>query len=200
MNHRGHLIAVPCLAICVMPIIGCEQIDVERMIEQPSYRAYEASEHFEDGMVMRRPPAGTISRDRLLGPTVLTQGLLEGDYVDQIPIAVTEALLSRGADQYRVFCAPCHGHTGNGVTQVSENMSLRPPPVIVTPPVSEYPPGRVYRTVQNGFGLMPAYDTALSVPDRWAVVAYVEALALSQRVELTELPPEVQEEARSWLR
>ena len=47
---------------------------------------------------------------------------------------------------------------------------------------------------------MPTYAEELDVLDRWAVVAYVEVLQLSQGVELQALPPRTREEAQSWLK
>ncbi len=37
-------------------------------------------------------------------------------YVDRIPIPVTEALLARGAERFSIYCAVCHGYTGDGAT------------------------------------------------------------------------------------
>ena len=42
------------------------------------------------------------------------------------------------------------------------------------------PLGHYYQVVANGFGLMPGYGAELSVEERWAVVAYVAALQMSQ--------------------
>jgi hypothetical protein len=47
--------------------------------------------------------------------------------------------------------------------------------------------------ITNGFGLMNSYATQLSVDDRWAVVAYVRALQLSQHAALDQVPPEARE-------
>jgi hypothetical protein len=51
-----------------------------------------------------------------------------------------------------------------------------------------------------GYGLMPGYATQLPVPDRWATVAYLQALQLSQNAHLDDLPPALREEAEKALR
>ena len=53
------------------------------------------------------------------------------------------------------------------------------------------PDGYLYQVITRGFGLMPSYSAELTVEERWAVVAYLRALQLSQRVRLAEAPPEV---------
>lgn len=179
---------------------GCQRIDFERMTEQSSYRPYEGSPRFEDGMAMRRPPPGTISRSERLGPPGLVEGRKDGDYVRSIPVELSRGTLERGQNRFRIFCAACHGARGDGVSQVAENMALRKPRSLHEEEVRAYPPGRIYDVITRGYGLMPAYDDKLDVEDRWAVVAYVQALQLSQYVKLSELPANVKEEAEPWLR
>jgi hypothetical protein len=42
----------------------------------------------------------------------------------------------------------------------------------------------------NGFGVMPSYRTMIPPSDRWAIVAYIRALQLSQNAMIDEIPPE----------
>ena len=67
-------------------------------------------------------------------------------------------------------------------------MELRKPPSLLAPPVTTFPPGRLYQVVALGYGLMPAYASELPVRDRWATVAYLRALQLSQAIPVGELP------------
>jgi len=175
-------------------------VDLERMIHQFRYEPYESSRFFTDGKIMRDPPRGTIHRDQVIGPPELVTGLEEGGYLSYIPIQVDRALLTRGENRYRIFCATCHGELGNGVSQVAENMRLRPPPSLHEPRLRNYPAGRLYRVIEQGYGLMPNYQEELAIRDRWAVVAFVQALQLSQNIELAALSPELRKEAESWLR
>jgi len=43
--------------------------------------------------------------------------------------------------------------------------------------------------IELGYGLMPEYASMLDADDRWAVVAYVGALQLSQAAPVAELSP-----------
>lgn len=187
----------PAVLACLSALgsLGCEGVlpepDFERMIHQRGYRPFEASAQFPDGRVMQPPPEGTVARGEPLGPAPLTRGLTPaGQYAAEIPVPLTRARLERGRDRYDVFCAACHGVRGDGVSMVAANMSLRRPPSLIDPPVTSFPPGRVFQVISLGYGLMPAYDIHLDVADRWAVVAYLRALQRSQSVSLAALPPD----------
>ncbi len=185
------------LAVCLvaMAAAGCEGVlpepDFERMQHQRGYRPYGRSVQFEDGRVMRPPPLGTVPRGQVLGKPALTQGVLRsGAYATEIPIPVTRAVLERGRDRFDIYCAACHGVRGDGDSMVATNMTLRRPPSLLEEPVPSFPPGRTFEVATAGYGLMPAYDLHLSVSDRWAVVAYLQALQRSQNVRLSELSPQ----------
>ena len=99
---------------------------------------------------------------------------------------LTRALLDLGHRRFDIYCATCHGLTGDGRSPVSANMSLRLPPNL-----SErrgMAVGHYYQVVANGFGLMPGYAAELTVHERWAVVAYLRALQLSQKAPIALAP------------
>lgn len=54
-------------------------------------------------------------------------------------------------------------------------------------------PGHVFWVISHGYGLMPSYAHELDRDERWAVVAYLEALRLSQRAQVAELPPDMRQ-------
>jgi mono/diheme cytochrome c family protein len=191
------------VAVSVVMLGGCENpvsaIGFERMVDQPRGKAFKASPYFADGRLMRLPPAGTVPIDGA-GSRERTLGLTGNAYVGASPVAVDRALLRRGQAQFEVYCATCHGLTGDGTSVVAEHMSLRKPPSLVDEPVRSFPPGRVFQVISDGYGLMPSYASALAVDERWAVVAYVRALTLAAHVELDRLPAPVQQRAREALR
>jgi mono/diheme cytochrome c family protein len=175
------------------------QVDLNRMLDQHKYEAYEPNSFFDDGQSMRRPPAGTVRREAVLGPPELVSGRLNGQYVETLPRPLDAALLERGQNRFRIFCQTCHGELGDGNSQVAENMKLRKPPSLHEERIRAYPAGRLYRVISEGYGLMPAYDEQLGIDDRWAVVAYVQALQLSQNARLSDLPENMRREAEaSW--
>jgi hypothetical protein len=51
----------------------------------------------------------------------------------------------------------------------------------------------------HGFGAMPSYGAHVQPHDRWAIIAYIRALQLSQHAELDDVPSDERsklEEAR----
>jgi len=195
---RAGLAALALLALAAaIGAAACEGAlpapDLERMITQRSYRPYEAAPTsvFADGRAMQPPPAGTVSRDRVLGQPALTDGVVDGRYVAAVPIPIDRPLLERGRERFDVFCAACHGLRGDGVSPVARAMELRKPPSLLAAPVTTFAPGRLYQVVALGYGLMPAYASELPVRDRWATVAYLRALQLSQAVPVGDLPADL---------
>ena len=172
---------------------GTPELSLERMIDEPRVRAYEASSAFSDGSGMRHPPEGTVTAAADIDPVRKT-GIVNGAYVTEIPVPVGTALLARGRDRFEIVCATCHGSTGTGESVVAEKMSLRRPPSLHEARTKAYPAGQLYGIVKNGYGLMPAYGATLQEQDRWAIVAYLRALWLSRAATVAELPTDVRRE------
>jgi mono/diheme cytochrome c family protein len=181
---------------------GCGQwdLDLERMIDQPKFITYQPCEICTGGTIMMMPPTGTVPRGEQLGPTALVRGRRAGGYLAELPIPVTRGVLERGRNRFDIYCAACHGRLGNGVSKVSENMTLRRPANLLTAPYTAYPPGRIFNSITAGYGLMRSYAADLPEADRWAVVAYVQALQLSQHVGLDALPAQDRSETSRWLK
>jgi mono/diheme cytochrome c family protein len=147
---------------------------LHRMLEQPRYDSYESSAFFDDRMAMRVPPEGTVPF---------------GASEREAPPPLDHSLLARGHDRYDVFCAPCHGEDGYAETPIAADMVLRPPPSLQQAYVRARSDEYLHGVIRDGYGLMPSYAARLTEPDRWAVVAYVRALQLSQHVPIAWLPP-----------
>lgn len=193
------------IAIALCGLTGCGgcgqwDLDLERMIEQPKFTTYQACDVCPGGTIMMTPPAGTVPRGEPIAPAPLVLGRQAGRHLDRIPIAVTRGVLDRGRNRFDIFCAACHGRLGNGVSKVAENMTLRRPANLLTAPYTDYLPGRIFTSITEGYGLMRSYAGELPIADRWAVVAYVQALQLSQHAELDALPAHTRSEASRWLK
>lgn len=196
----------PLLLCAALTAAGCtERVlpepDFERMVRQDKYEVWEACEFFDDGRAMQEPPEGTVPRDRVTGRPGYTAGVDGGDYVKEIPIPLSRELLQRGRQQYEVYCAPCHGVLGDGNSRVATNMTLRRPPSLVDATAQALPVGRIYQVVEVGYGLMPSYaDEIPAIEDRWAVVAYLQALQVARGVPLAALPPPLRARAEKELK
>lgn len=163
---------------------------LERMLEQPRADPYGSSKAFADGRSVRSPPPGTVPRGRAhVGDLLASSGRDANGDAARVPIPTTRALLERGRARFDEVCATCHGVLGDGVSVVSEKMERRRPPSLFEPRIVAQAPGRVFRTISQGFGLMPGYAAMLPIDERWAIVSYLDALRLSQSVPASELLP-----------
>ena len=167
---------------------------LNRMLKQRKAKAYDETPVFPHGMVMRNPPDGTIPTDAVLGPPLLALGFDEHSYAERVPIPLTPHLLATGRTRFETYCAACHGVAGDGNSAVAAKMTLRKPPSLYDADGLVRSPGATYQVITAGYGLMPGYDVQLSVEERWAVVAYVEALKLSRYAQVSTLPPDVRTE------
>jgi mono/diheme cytochrome c family protein len=179
-------------ALCVLSVLcgellltGCRQ----DMHDQPKYKPYRGSDFFGDGRSARPLPEGTVARGHLREDAHLFTGRVNGQLATTFPLPVTEAVLARGRERYGIYCTPCHGLAGYGDGMVVARGFRRAASFHVDR-LRESPPGYFYDAIANGFGAMPSYAAQIPVEDRWAIVAYVRALQLSQHATVQDVPPE----------
>jgi mono/diheme cytochrome c family protein len=180
------------LALGVTALGACNEDLLNPMADrQPRVNAYSLSEFYDDQQTMRQPPANTVPRERLTGSEEITSGRRGGAYVTSIPIKIDASLMKLGRKRYDITCGTCHGPLGDGKSIVATQMALRPPPSLI--PYADRPAGYIYDVITKGFGLMGSYANDLNVRERWAVVAYVRALQISQTATLDQAPPDVRQ-------
>jgi len=159
------------------------------MHDQPKYRPLAFSTFFPDGRSARPIPAGTIAVDDPIEQTPELTGLSGGQFLPTIPVPVTDASLHRGRQRFEIYCAPCHGRLGDGNGMVAQRGFLAPMNLLSTR-VTNAPPGYLFAVITNGYGAMGRYDDQVDVSDRWAIIAYIRALELSQSAGLNDVPAE----------
>jgi mono/diheme cytochrome c family protein len=156
--------------------------------------------------LIARPDLGGI-----LGLAGVDVSQVEGTYVRTFPFPVTEEVMRRGRERYNIFCSVCHDYRGTGHGIVVQRGFTAPPsltaPTLVDGQlrydlsrgfrvrgieleIRKAPVGYYYQVITNGFGSMPDYATQVPPRDRWAIIAYLRALQLSQSVEAGDLSPE----------
>lgn len=197
MARRSTLLACA-LAACLVAA-GCGRkpdLSLNRMLRQERYEPYGPGRLFADGMAMQAPPDGAISREKSIDP-LRAEASDEGSTVKYVPVTVTADLLARGRDRFDIYCAVCHGVLGDGDCVVARKMQLVRPPSLHLDKVRALSAGELYRVVEMGYGVMPNYAAELSIDDRWAVVAYVQALQQSQSAKADELPAPVRAKLES---
>jgi mono/diheme cytochrome c family protein len=176
----------PALLALALLAAGCDVLDP--MMVQQKVKPYRPSDFYEDGIPMRPAPAGTVAREDHL-PAPVATGLGPDDRPLAVsPLPVTRQALETGRKQYEIVCGACHGLLGDGDSPVARNMSLKPPSSLHLKVGN--PDGYFYGVITKGFGVMPSYASHLTVEERWAVVAYLRALQLSQRARLEQLAPD----------
>lgn len=120
-------------------------------------------------------------------------------YPDEIN--VDSFFLARGQQKFDTFCYPCHGKAGHGNGPVNVRaMALQTGDATLSYGTvwttatdlhqlkdgqlqfgaEAYPNGQLFNTITHGKSTMAGYGHAIPVEDRWAIVAYVRALQLSQ--------------------
>jgi mono/diheme cytochrome c family protein len=166
---------------------------LERMLVQEKRLAYQA-DPLPRGMAMQNPPDGTLPVDTPVGDPLVSEGVANGQWAERIPVPLDRAMLEQGRRRFNTFCATCHGELGDGRSVVADKMALRRPPDLGTSAVRAYPPGRVFQTIRQGYGLMPSYRIELTVRDTWSVVAYLHALDLARGAVVADLPADVRAE------
>jgi mono/diheme cytochrome c family protein len=159
------------------------------MHDQPKYIPLRPSEFFADGRSERPLIEGTVARGHLNEDAALYTGKgADGKPVDTFPFPVTKEVIQRGQQRFNIYCSPCHDRLGNGDGMIVRR-GYRKPPSYHIDRLRQVPNGYIYDVITNGFGAMPDYSAQIQQPeDRWAIVAYVRALQLSQNASVNDVP------------
>jgi mono/diheme cytochrome c family protein len=118
------------------------------------------------------------------------------DAVSEFPFPVTKEVLDRGQERYQIYCAMCHGLTGYGDGMIVRR-GFRRPPSYHDDRLRNEPVGHFFDVITNGWGAMPDYAAQIPPEDRWAIIAYLRALQLSQQVPASQVSPEMRSRAAS---
>ena len=211
LKPAGTFIVALCLAS------GCQQ----QMAVQPSYKPLDPSTFFSDSRSARPLPPGTVARGHLHTDLHLFTGKRsvdrgrpaaivgaaergalsalaiaaaeEDNDVDSFPFPITRTVLQHGQDRYMIYCVVCHDPLGTGEGKIVERGYTRPPSYHIDR-LRRAPVGHFFGVITNGYGAMPDYKEQIPPRDRWAIVAYIRALQLSQHFPIKDLPPDLREE------
>jgi mono/diheme cytochrome c family protein len=175
-----------------LALLLCTSACRQDMHDQPKYKPFRASAFFEDGRDARPLVAGTVARGHLDDDPLLYSGKVGDKFADLFPFAVTPEVLHRGQERYNIFCSPCHDRTGNGGGMIVQR-GYRRPPAFHIDRLRQQPAGYFFDVITRGFGVMPNYAQQIPPRDRWAIVAYVRALQLSQHATVADVPPAEQQ-------
>lgn len=176
------------------------------MVRQNKVRPQTPSEFFPDQYASRLIPTGTVPRG---GPYVVggqelvidgkpvyayednpvNTGRIPGttNWVPVNPVPITRQLLERGQQRYQINCLPCHGPAGDG-KGITSKYGMVGMANFHDQKFINMCDGEIFNTITYGKNLMGSYGANVTVEDRWAVIAYVRALQLSQLATADEVP------------
>lgn len=179
-------------------LAGCERAKQD-MYDQPRYKPFAASSLFADGASARPPPPGTQARARggfadssggRLGTAAVGTDIA-AEQAQTNPYPVDRRLLERGRERYMIYCMPCHSPVGDGDGLVVRR-GFPAPPTYHQDRLRNAPDRHLYDVISRGYGVMVPYADRVEPADRWAIVAFIRALQLSQHVQADSLPPALQ--------
>lgn len=92
-----------------------------------------------------------------------------------------QALLHRGKERYGIYCAICHGASGDG-QGITGTYGVPGIANFHLPNFKSdaYPDGRMFEVITLGKGMMGGYGYNIPVEDRWAIIAYVRTLQVAK--------------------
>jgi cbb3-type cytochrome c oxidase subunit III len=160
---------------------------------QPRYNPLDPSRFFGDGRSARPPVPGTVARGQLRTNELLYTGKVKGVLAENFPFPITRQVLKRGRERFNIFCSPCHDYVGTGHGMIVQR-GFQPPPSYHNDRLRKAPVGHFFDVITNGYGAMHSYAARVPPEDRWAIIAYIRALQLSQQAKLEDLPVSVRDQ------
>ena len=215
-RRRQWLPRAPIAATCALVLLlaGCEKA-MQDMYNQPKYKPLAASKLWTDGQSARPEPPGIVVRSAgvlagtssgRLGAQPLPMPAAPAYPVDDRgqpranlahdggaplaavnPMPITLATLQRGRERFDIYCSPCHSKAGDGDGMVVRR-GFPAPPSYHTDRLRSAPDAHFFSVITHGYGAMYSYADRIAVDDRWAIVAYIRALQLSQHATVDDVP------------
>ncbi len=167
---------------------GCAQtLTTQKMGQGPRYNPLAPSDFFPNGQSALQLAPDTVARGHTQDDALLFTGKVNGQDATVFPFPITRDVLTRGQERFNIYCAPCHGLTGAGNGIIVQRGYVQPPNYH-DDRLRKAPVGHFFDVMTNGFGVMPTYADQVPVNDRWAIIAYIRALQLSQNATINDVP------------
>jgi mono/diheme cytochrome c family protein len=179
--------------LALVVLAGCERF-ARNMYDQPRYKPMRESRLFPDGTSARPPVPGTVAAaggafagtsSGRLGSDLEKQRARD-EAAQNNPYPVTLELLRRGRERFDIYCSPCHSPVGDGDGMVARRGFPHPPSYHIDR-LRKAPDRHFFDVMTHGYGIMRPYSDRVPPEDRWAIVAYIRALQLSQYARIEDL-------------
>jgi len=173
------------LALCVsVGATSCRK----GMVDQHHLKPLAEDNFFSDARGSRVPPAHTVARGQLRADEQFYTGKIGDQLVATFAAPVTREMLSRGQERFDIYCAVCHGRTGEANGMIVQR-GFPQPPSFHEQRLRDAPVGHFFDVMTNGYGVMYPYASRVSPEDRWAIAAYIRALQLSEHAAPADAEP-----------
>ena len=141
------------------------------MYESVGYETYSESNAFKDGKEGQLPAEGTVNRgfepfeyENSTAGYELAKANLKS------PLDSLSRNPEKGKELFEIYCATCHGNTGNGKGKLVEREKFLGVPSYKDRVITE---GSIFHVVTYGLNSMGSHANQLSAQERWLVTDYV---------------------------
>ena len=172
------------LVLTVLALTCCRR----GMVDQQHLKPLAEENFFGDGRGSRVPPAHTVARGELRDDEQFFTGKIGNELAATFPVAITRQILVRGQERFDIYCAVCHGRTGDGNGMIVRR-GFPQPPSFHEQRLRDAPVGHFVDVITNGYGVMYSYASRVSAADRWAIAAYIRALQLAEHAQVEDADP-----------
>jgi mono/diheme cytochrome c family protein len=166
------------LLTCLLLFTACRR----GMVDQQHLKPLAEENFFADAAGSRLSPPHTVARGQLHDDEHFFTGKIGNYLVATMPAPVTREMLDRGRERFDIFCAVCHGRTGEGTGMIVQR-GFPQPPSLHDQRLRDAPVGHFFDVITNGYGVMYPYASRVTPEDRWAIIAYIRALQLSENAK-----------------
>jgi mono/diheme cytochrome c family protein len=146
------------------------------MYESVAYETYSESDAFNSptglkGKEGQLPAEGSIKRGFVpYGIPNTTEGYDFSKTITTSPLDGKEVDMKKAEELYGIYCAICHGETGNGMGKLVKQEKLLGVPSYKDRQVTI---GSIFHVQTYGLNSMGSYANQLSQQERWMIAAYV---------------------------
>jgi mono/diheme cytochrome c family protein len=146
------------------------------MYESVAYETYSESDAFNSptglkGKEGQLPAEGSIKRGFVpYGIPNTTEGYNFSKTITTSPLDGKEVDMKKAEELYGIYCAICHGESGNGMGKLVKQEKLLGVPSYKDRQVTI---GSIFHVQTYGLNSMGSYANQLSQQERWMIAAYV---------------------------
>jgi len=157
------------------------------MFYSTAYETNTPNPNFKDGLTMRTPVPGTVSRD--FTPFEYTndpESRIKAGNELVNPMLSNADNIARGKQVYTTFCLGCHGIKGEGDGRLfTSGLYPLKPLTLAGASAQKLKDGEIYHTITLGIRSMGAHGSQIRPEDRWKLVLYIRTLQEDEK-KITE--------------